>query len=75
MKKKEILKIIIGIVLTPILLAIFFIDRQILVILPHLQLLTIRKWFDNVNNIIQSFIRIIAVVAMVILVKLTLMLF
>jgi hypothetical protein len=75
MKKKEILKVIIGIVLTPILLAIFFIDRQILVILPHLQLLTIRKWFDNVNNIIQSFIRIIAVVAMVILVKLTLMLF
>jgi hypothetical protein len=69
MNKTEILKFIIGVILTPILLAIYFIDRQLLVILPHLQLMTIRNWFEKVDNIIQSSIRIVAVVAIVLLVK------
>ncbi len=69
MNKTEILKFIIGVILTPILLAIYFIDRQLLVILPHLQLMTIRKWFEKVENIFQSSVRIVAVVAIVLLVK------
>jgi hypothetical protein len=69
MNKTEIFKFIIGVILTPILLAIYFIDRQLLVILPHLQLMTIRNWFEKVDNIIQSSIRIVAVVAIVLLVK------
>jgi hypothetical protein len=75
MNKTEILKFIIGVILTPILLAIYFIDRQLLVILPHLQLMTIRNWFEKVDNIIQSSIRIVAVVAIVLLVKFIIWLF
>jgi hypothetical protein len=75
MNKKEIFKFIIGVILTPILLALYFIDRQLLVILPHLQLLTIRKWFDNIDNIIQSSVRIVAVTAIVLLVKFIIWLF
>jgi hypothetical protein len=69
MNKNEIFKFIIGVILTPILLAIYFVDRQLLVILPHLQLMTIRKWFEKVDNIIQSSVRIVAIIAIVLLVK------
>jgi len=75
MKKKDILKMFVGILLTPVLLAIYFIDRQILVFLPHLQLMTIRKWFDLGKNIMQSIIRIFAVVTITCFVKLIIWLF
>jgi hypothetical protein len=75
MKKNDILKFIFGVILTPILLAIYFVDRQLLVILPHLQLQTIRKWFENTNNIMQSSLRIVAVISIVLLVEFIIWLF
>jgi hypothetical protein len=75
MKKKDILKMFVGIILTPVLLAIYFVDRQILVFLPHLQLMTIRKWFDKGQNIMQSIIRIFAVVTITCFVQFIIWLF
>jgi phosphotransferase system glucose/maltose/N-acetylglucosamine-specific IIC component len=55
------LKLIAGLVLLPITLIIFFIDRAILMFLVWMPSEPIQKWFDNTQKMIQTMIRIGAV--------------
>jgi len=46
-----------GIILTPITI-VFFIDRQIMVFLPHLTSHSIRSWFDDIPKMVQTMFRV-----------------
>lgn len=60
-KKNSVWRISVGIILTPILISIYFSDKILLVFLPHIQSETIMKWFGNIDKIGQSLLRLIAV--------------
>jgi len=60
-QKNQLWKIVVGIVLTPILIAIFFADRIALIVLPHIESKTIKQWFDNMNFMTQSVWRVGAI--------------
>jgi len=55
------LKMIAGLILLPITLMLFFVDRIILVGLVWMPMEPIQKWFDNTQKMIQTLIRIGAV--------------
>ncbi len=74
-KRNSFVRIILGIVLTPILIALYFADKALLVMLPHLQSETIMKWFGNIDKIGQSALRIIAVVIIYLVAQLFIWLF
>lgn len=50
-----------GIILTPITIILFFIDRQIMVFLPHLTSHSIRSWFDDIPKMVQTLFRVGAI--------------
>ena len=49
---------IVGLILLPITLIIFLIDRIILIPLVWMPMEPIQKWFDNVQKMVQTLIRI-----------------
>jgi hypothetical protein len=55
------LKMIAGLVLLPITLIIFVVDRIILVGLVWMPMEPIQKWFDNTQKMVQTLIRIGAI--------------
>jgi len=55
-------KIILGLCLAPILAAIFFVDRFIMVFLVHLKAPTAMEYFDDMKYIGQSVIRVVCFV-------------
>lgn len=56
--KHPIHKIIIGLMMIPVFALIYFLDRAILVCLPHIEQKTIRKWFDDTPGMLYSVIRV-----------------
>lgn len=63
MKKTQttILRIIAGVILTPFTIILYFVDRQLMVFLPHLESFTIGKWFNDTPKMVQSLIRVGAI--------------
>lgn len=59
--KTSIWRMIVGIILTPLLITLYFSDRILLVFLPHISAETIMKWFGNIDKIGQSLLRIMAI--------------
>lgn len=57
----KILRIIAGVILTPITIILYFVDRQIMVFLPHIESFTMRKWFNDTPKMVQSLIRVAAI--------------
>jgi hypothetical protein len=58
MKKK--LKIALGLSLMPIFALVYFMDRALLIILPHLEQKKINHWFESNEAMTGSFLRIIS---------------
>lgn len=56
--KQPIHKIIIGLIMIPIFASMYFLDRAILVFLPHIDQKTIRKWFNDTPGMLHSVIRV-----------------
>ena len=61
---------IIGLVLLPITLIVFVVDRIILVGLIWMPMEPIQKWFDNTQKMIQTLIRIGAITFIYLIYKL-----
>lgn len=59
MKKK--LKIALGLSLMPLFALVYFMDRALLVILPHLEQKKIKNWFESNEAMTGSFLRILSV--------------
>jgi hypothetical protein len=59
--KKEILLFILGVILLPILLTLFVLDRIMLVFLLHLPSPTIREWWRDSDLVGYSIIRLVMV--------------
>lgn len=55
---KEKTKIILGLILLPFAFALFVIDRTILTLLPHLDSVNMKKWFNNTEIMTFSLIRV-----------------
>jgi hypothetical protein len=51
-------KMVIGITLLPVLVALFIADRIILTLLLHLDSPNFLKWTDNVQSVVMTIIRI-----------------
>lgn len=62
---KKVFKAIIGVVLAPIFLCLYFADRLTLVTLPWLESKTLMSWFRNISAIVESLIRVVFVVIVV----------
>ena len=60
-EKMYYLKMIAGLILLPISLMIYLVDRIILVCLVWMPMEPIQKWFDNTQKMIQTMVRIVAV--------------
>jgi hypothetical protein len=60
MKNKK-LKMFIGFILLPIFVSVYFVDRAILVFLPHLDGFNIKKWFQTTKSMGMSTIRVSAI--------------
>ena len=59
MKKK--IKIALGLSLMPLFALVYFMDRALLVILPHLEQKKIKNWFESNEAMTGSFLRILSV--------------
>jgi len=59
MKKK--IKIALGLSLMPLFALIYFADRALLIILPHLEQKKISQWFESNQSMTGSFLRILSV--------------
>lgn len=59
MNKK--IKIALGLSLMPIFALVYFMDRALLVILPHLEQKKITQWFESNQSMTGSFLRILSV--------------
>jgi uncharacterized protein YneF (UPF0154 family) len=66
----KILKAILGVILAPIFLSVFFTDRAILVLLPWLQSKTMMSWFRDNKAILESIIRVVFFAIVVLIFKL-----
>jgi lysylphosphatidylglycerol synthetase-like protein (DUF2156 family) len=62
-------KMLIGFILLPVLVALYMVDRLILVLLMHLDSPNFLKWSDNVQNVAMSFIRTLVGVCIWIIVE------
>lgn len=58
---KKVFKVIVGIVLAPIFLTLYFADRLLLVALPWLESKTMMSWFRDDKVILESVIRVVSV--------------
>lgn len=59
MKRK--IKIALGLSLMPLFALVYFMDRALLVILPHLEQKKINQWFESNQAMTGSFLRILSV--------------
>ena len=59
MNKK--IKVAIGLSLMPLFALVYFLDRALLVILPHLEQKKINQWFESNQSMTGSFLRILSV--------------
>lgn len=59
MKKK--IRIALGLSLMPLFALVYFMDRALLIILPHLEQKKINQWFESNQAMTGSFLRILSV--------------
>lgn len=67
---KEKIKVAIGLILLPFAFVLFFIDRIILSVLPHLDSVNMKKWFNNTSMMTFSLIRVSVITLIFVLYKL-----
>jgi hypothetical protein len=60
---------VIGFILLPVLVALFMVDRMILVVLMHLDSVNFLKWSDNVKSVAMSLVRTLVVVCIWLIVE------
>jgi hypothetical protein len=57
---KEKLKVAFGIILLPLFAAMYYVDKIILLFLPHLPQESVQKWFGSQKEMVSSTIRVVA---------------
>ena len=57
---KEKLKVAFGITLLPLFAAMYYMDKVILLFLPHLPQESVQKWFGSQKEMVSSTIRVVA---------------
>lgn len=57
------LKVTLGIIFLPVFTALYFHDRLLLTVMPHLEQASIQKWFRDVQKMTSSALRIIVLYA------------
>ncbi len=52
-------RLFLGMVLLPLFAVIYFIDRALMIIMPHIEHANIKKWFSGTKEMTSSFIRVL----------------
>lgn len=52
-------RLILGMILLPLFAVIYFIDRALMIIMPHIEHADIKKWFSGSKEMTSSFIRVL----------------